>query len=426
MRRTLASFIATTAMYATLALPACTTSTGTDELPPAPKPAVCSAPQSELSSAKALAAANATFSLAMYPKTVAQSGASANLIVSPYSASVALTLLQAGAAGQTAAQIQAVLDLPGNAKSIAPAYAALACTDETDGSSANNTLSISNAVWAQSGMTLEKPFVSLLGSGYAAPLQQTNFASSATAAGVIDSWVSQATDGQIPSLLSPSDLSPKTRLVLVNAVYFKGAWATAFDPSLTAPAPFTTADGTRVQAPTMNATSLAATGSIGTDLTALELPYKGDALVMDFLMPSGSLTDFEASLTSESLEAALKGMSKSEFGVSLPKFSFKNGLKLIPILQALGMLDVFDPALADLSGIDGAKDLYVSLVVQDAMVEVNEQGTVAAAATAVIVSQTGGAAEPVRIVLDRPFLFLIRDLNTGSVLFMGRVENPLL
>jgi serpin B len=423
MRQTLASAITTTAMCAALTLPACSANPGTAD-PPAPKPAACSAPQSDLSSAKALATANTTFSLAMYPKTVAQAGTTANLIVSPYSASVALTLLQGGAAGQTAAQIQAALDLPGNAKSIAPAYATLACTDETDGSSSGNTLTISNAVWAQKGMTLMKPFVSLLASGYAAPLQQTNFANATAAVADIDGWVSHATDGQIPQLLRPSDVSINTRLVLVNAVYFHGAWATAFDPSDTAPAPFTLADGTKTNVPTMSGSGITASGSIGANLTALELPYKGGAIVMDFLMPSGSLTEFEAGLTSESLDSALHGMSKSQFDISLPKFSFKNSLRLIPILEQLGMLDVFMPHVADLSGIDGTRDLYVNLVVQDAMVEVDEQGTVAAAATAVEVSQTTGVVEALSIVIDRPFLFLIRDVSTGSVLFMGRVENP--
>jgi serine protease inhibitor len=393
----------------------CTTSPST--------PAACSAPQAGLASAQKLAAANTEFSLAMYPRTVTANGSSENLIVSPYSASADLTMLQAGAAGQTASQIQSALDLPESATHLAPAYAALACGDETDGSSSGNQLTLSNAVWVDQGMTLESSFVSLLTSGFAAPPQQVNFADPSGAASAIDTWVSNATDGEIPQLFQASDLSASTRLVLVNAVYFKGSWANAFDPSQTSPAPFTLEGGDRVQVPTMNDSMMPASASLTSSLTALELSYMGNRLVMDFLMPHGSLVDFESSMTPEKLESTINGLEAGQFNVSLPKFSFKSRLDLIPILKGLGMQDVFNAGSANLSGIDGRMDLYVSLVVQQAMVEVDEQGTVAAAATGTDVETSAVAFAPV-VNLDHPFLFLIRDTNTGSVLFMGRVMDP--
>jgi serine protease inhibitor len=156
-----------------------------------PTPAVCSAPQGEHAAAKTLATADTSFSLAMYPKTVAAHGATQNLIVSPYSASASLTMLQAGAAGETAAQMQTALSLPGSAATIAPAYASLACEDETDGSSSGNTLSISNAVWVDQSLTLEKTFQSLLAKGFAAPVQATNFGDPTAAAWETSSrWIS--------------------------------------------------------------------------------------------------------------------------------------------------------------------------------------------------------------------------------------------
>jgi serine protease inhibitor len=396
----------------------------------APTPIVCSAPAATSSAAQALASANTAFAAAFFTPAATAVGRGNNVIFSPYSVSATLTMVDGGAAGETATQIQSVLELPGAAASIAPAYASIACDDETDGSSQGNQLSIANSLWAQEGMSFEHAFVSLLKNGYAAPLQQVDFAADPDSAmSTIDQWVSTQTQGKIPSLLQPGDVDTQTRIVLVNAVYFAGTWENGFDPSQTSPAPFTLSDGTRVQAPMMGGMVTAGGGSVqmsndGPWLTTLELPYKGGALAMDILMPNGSLSDFEASLTADSLTKAIESASSNQgqIQVEVPKFTFTTRVALVPVLSAMGMKDVFEPNLADLSGIDGQHDLYVSLVVQQAFVQVDEQGTVAAAATS---AGVGDTAAMVPTTINQPFLFVIRDTTNGSILFLGHVENPL-
>jgi serpin B len=390
-------------------------------------PPVCSAPQGSASAAQSLATDDTAFALAFYPPAVAAAGSTGNVILSPYSVSATMTMVDVGAAGQTESQIESVLHLPGSGAAEAPAYAALACGEETDGSSSGNELLIANSLWAQQGLPFEKAFESTLETGYSAPLQQVDFEGDpAGAITSINGWVSGETQAEIPSLLQPGDVSEKTRLVLVNAIYFKGAWATAFDASQTGPQPFTLSDGSQVSATTMNGTVNLRMGNSQT-LTVVELPYRGGSLAMDFLMPAapGGLAAFETTLTPGILGDALAMLASTQVQLYLPKFSFTTRLALVPVLSGIGMTDVFVPGQANLSGMDGAMDLSVSAVVQQALVEVDEQGTVAVAATAASgCSDCGGSAviEPLRI--DQPFLFLIRDTQSGGILFMGHVTDP--
>jgi serpin B len=383
---------------------------------------VCSAPHGSEGAARSLAAADQGFAVAFFPPAAQAVGAGQNVIVSPYGVSAVLTMLDAGAAGRTATQIETALSLPASGTAVAPTFAALACDDETDGASNDNQLTIADAVWAQKGLPLQPAFVSTLAQGYAAPLQQADFANDAAGAtSSINQWVSTETSGAIPTLFEPGDLDASTRVVLVNTVYFKGAWATAFDPSATGPAPFTLEDGTAVQVPTMSGlVTVAQTDADG--FSVIEIPYKGGAMAMDILVPAGKLAALEASLTPAALAAALGSLGDGfDVQLSMPKFSFRTHLALNPVLQGLGVTDLFDPTQADLSGIDGARDLSVSLVVQEAMIEVDEQGTVAAAATG---GGTVVSVGPGFLTVDHPFLFLLRDTKTGSVLFMGHVEDP--
>jgi serpin B len=385
-------------------------------------PAICSAPQGSEAAARSLAESNTTFAVAFYPPAAAAAGAGQNVILSPYSASAVLTMLDVGAAGETATQIQSVLDLPASGAAVAPTYAALACDDETHGSADGNQLSVANSLWGQKGTAFQASFLSTLATGYGAPLQQVDFvADAAGATSTIDQWVSDQTQGAIPTLFQPGDLDSGTKLVLVNAVYFKGTWATGFDPSATSPQPFTLSDGTVVSVPTMDGTVSLSQGT-GPGFSVVELPYQGGQVAIDFLVPDGALTALEASLTPTALLAALGSLEpRAGIEIQLPRFSFTTRVVLNPVLEGMGMPDAFTAGVANLSGIDGAQDLYVSVVVQQAMIEVDEQGTVAAAATGVGVG-VAIALSPVQI--DHPFLFLLRDTSTGSVLFMGRVEDP--
>ncbi len=388
---------------------------------------MCGAPQGSSAAAKSLASDDASFAVALYGPAVAAAGAGNNVIVSPYGVSTTVTMVDVGAAGETDSQMQTVLHLPGNGTTVAPAYAAVACEDETDGSSAGNELLIANSLWGQQGKTFEASFLSVLSSGYDAPLQQVDFSGDpGGATSTINQWVSNATQAKIPAVLRPGDITNSTQLVLANAVYFDGVWDVGFDPNHTSPQPFTLSDGTVASVPTMSGLVNVGVGSGGGgSFFVYELPYKGRSLVMDFVLPNGSLSAFEAGLTDTSLTGALASVgSASQVTLLLPKFSFTNRVSLVPVLAAMGMPDVFDPTKADLSGMDGARDLFVNVVVQEALVQVDEHGTVAAAATAAGAAKSAGFLEPEVVAIDHPFLFLIRDAKNGSILFMGRVEDP--
>jgi len=301
----------------------------------------------------------------------------------------------------------------------------VACEDETDASWTGDQLAIANSLWGQKVTSLQPSFTSTLSSGYDAPLQSADFADDpAAAAASINAWVSQQTSGAIPTLLQPGDVNTETRFVLVDALYFKGTWATGFDPALTANQAFTLADGTQVQVPTMTGNvQYSAAYLKDPAATVYELPYLGDAVAMDLIVPSGSLASFEASLTPELLGQATASLGSSGGGpLSMPKFSFGTRVALVPVLQGLGMTDAFEEGVANLSGIDGQQDLFVQTVVQQALVEVDESGTVAAAATAT--AGGGGALTIEPVAIASPFLFLIRDTKNGSILFMGHVLDP--
>jgi serpin B len=369
--------------------------------------------------------ADTDLAVAFYRTVASSAGAGSNLVVSPYSVSSVLKMLDVGAAGETARQIQSVLHLPDSAASIAPAYAALACENQTDGTSQDNRLSIANAIWAQKGKSFESAFLGALSGGYAAPLQQVDFEGDpGGASATINDWVSSQTQAAIPSLLQPGDVDRTTQLVLVDAVYFKGAWAMKFDPRQTSPRPFTLSDGSQVQVPTMGAVVGVGTAYLNQNAGFVyELPYEGGSLAMDFVLPQGPLSSLESTLTPDLLNAGLASLTRPFPNyLTIPKFSFYGRLNLRALLIAMGLADAFDPAKADLSGMDGKRDLYVGATVEEALVQVDEQGTVAAAATAANVPPPPVAPE--QLDIDHPFLFLIRDTRSGSILFVGRVEDP--
>jgi serpin B len=375
-----------------------------------------------------LVTADTAFALAFFPPAVAQAnGGSANAIFSPYSVSNAMMMVDVGALGETDTQIETVLQLPSSGVAEAAAYGGLACEMEADASSNGNALEIANSLWVQQGVSFETAFLNVLDQGYGAPLQTVDFESDPTAATTtINNWVSQTTQGNIPSLLGPADVNTKTRLVLVNAIYFKGQWATGFDPTLTAPAPFNLMDGTQTTVTTMTGTIKASVG-YGSTLTILELPYLGNALAMDVLMPTGgTLATFASALSSATLSDALASLGAPQwFSVYLPRFSVTTRVELASVLEGMGVTDAFDSKTANLSGMDGAMDLWIGAVAQQARIDVDEQGTIAAAGTGVSVcSNCVAIMMPPTVQIDRPFLFVIRDLRTQAILFMGQVVNP--
>jgi serpin B len=348
-----------------------------------------------------------------------------NLALSPASISQALSMAFAGARGATAAQIAAALEFTLPAGRLGAAFNAadrsLANVDGPD-----TTLDVANALYGQSGQRFRQPFLDVLASDYGAGLRTADFEHATDAArAAINAWVSAQTRGKIPALLGPGDLDPLTKLVLVNAVYLKAKWLEPFAHQDTFPAAFH-APGATEQVPTMHQT-----GTFGykqaAGYQALELRYRGGRLAFDILLPSsGGIQPVLSSLARQGPLALLAGVRPTQMAVALPRFRLRTHFELSDPLHTLGMRLAFRPGRADLSGIAGRPgDLYIKAVVHEAYLNVDEAGTEAAAATGVTVVGTAvPAPPPVDFVVDRPFVFVLRDTRTGAVLFTGVVSRP--
>jgi len=402
---------------------------------------------SQNTSAKAVVEGNNKFALALYAKL---SGRQGNLFFSPYSISTALAMTYTGARGKTAGQMAKVLRFPTEpdraldsdnqgrlshrieekvmgVERLSEAFAKLQKTLKADPKKKGYELNIANALWGQQDYDFLEDFLTLVEAGYDGQLSKVDFAADAQAARkTINAWVEKKTNNKIKELIKPGVLTALTRLVLTNAVYFKGNWEDQFDKKWTHPGPFTLADGKKVDVPMMNQTEefkYAETES----LQALELPYVDNELSMIVLLPkkNNGLSDLEKTLTAEQLSQWLGKLRKRKVIVSIPKFKMTSRFSLAAVLKSMGMTDAFAPTAADFSGMNGKKDLFISAVIHEAYVEVNEEGTEAAAATGVVVGLT--SVSPVRPPIfraDHPFIFLIRDNRTESILFIGRVANP--
>jgi serpin B len=232
----------------------------------------------------------------------------------------------------------------------------------------------------------------------------------------------------IPSLLSDGDVSTETRLVLVNALYFKGTWQAGFDPGNTQTTTFNTSSSSQVQAPLMNQSGSGTFGLYqGTAFSIAELPYKGGKVALDIVLPAtvDGLSALEAGLTGSQLQGWLGQLRQTQLQtLTLPRFKLNTQVALSPALEALGLTLPFDPTQADFSGMDGAHDLSIQAVIHEAVIDVDETGTTAAAATAVGESDAAGAIEYPTFVANHPFLFVLRDLGTGTLLFVGQVIDP--
>ena len=310
---------------------------------------------------------------------------------------------------------------------IAAAFGNLQKSLTPDPNEAAYELSIANALWPQKGYEFQKEFVNLVQDYYDGKLNEVDFVGATEAARKsINSWVEKKTKNKIKELIKPGTVNSMTRLVLTNAIYFKGNWAEQFEESMTRPAPFTLASGEKIDVPMMNQTEHFRYAETG-NLQVLEMPYAGGELSMTIFLPSKgrALDDFEKKLTYKSLLPWLSSLKKRKVVASIPKFKITSEFSMASVLKSMGMTDAFTPGAADFSGMNGSKDLFISAVVHKAFVEVNEEGTEAAAATGVTISVTSIPLDrPPIFRADRPFLFLIRQNKTGSILFIGRVANP--
>ncbi len=370
-------------------------------------------------------AANTDFAFDLYHSLSQEAG---NLFYSPYSISIAAALACAGARSETERQMNATLHYVLPPDQLHPVFNALdqsLNTPAKDGSGFQ--LKAVNSLWGQDEFPFQPDFLALIARHYGAGVRLVDFTSDASreaARQTINSWVSQQTNQKIKDLLPQAMLNDLTRLILVNALYFKGEWQDPFDGKTTG-APFTLPGGQQVDVPTM-ARRAHAPYFQGEGFQAVALPYKGDRVEMVLVLPEpGKFSEFEQALDRASFDGILAELKEYDVKLYLPKFNFEYGQDLKATLEKMGMPAAFDPNLADFSGIYDQnvepRNLFISHIAHKAFVAVDEKGTEAAAATGIVWELV---SMPVTLHVDHPFIFAIRDRLTGSILFMGRVLDP--
>ncbi len=356
-----------------------------------------------------------------------------NAILSPSSVWEALAMTHAGARGETAAEIAAVLGVADNREQIAAAAAALRQTLAAAKGEAIK-LDIANRIWVQEGKDLKATFTDLLKANYASAAGLVDFASKPEAARAeINAWVGEQTAKKIPELLKSGSIKPLTRLVLTNAIYMKAPWATPFEKSATRPEAFMVASGKKAEVPFMLTARKMVAGKVGNGVaaaTVCEIPYSGGRLAMVLVVPAAvdGLADVLTELNGDWRNRWQAAVTTRKVLLALPKWTARKPLSLSGALKSLGMKRAFVPGEADLSGMDGTVALFVSDVVHEGFVEVSEEGTEAAAATGVaMVEKSVGPSQPevpLEVRADRPFAWAVIERRTGAVLFAGTVTDP--
>lgn len=350
-----------------------------------------------------------------------------NLAFSPYSVSTALAMTYAGARGDTQKAFEKVLhaSLPADRfhRAMNTIDAALARRGQAATSRGKPfRLQSTNQLFAHKGLTVQPDYLDLLATEYGAGVRLLDFAKEPEPSRkAINAWVNVNTNALIPELLRQGTISSDTRLTLVNALYFNAGWLKPFDKAKTVSGPFTKADGSTVQVPMMASDELSAKAGALDGVDVVELPYDGDEIALLILMPpSGKLATFEAGLTGAKLAQLAAAATTSASAVRLPKFQARTQAELTDVLKALGLGVAFEGA-ADFSGMTTAEALQITAVVHEAFVKTDEDGTEAAAATAVVV---GRVSAPQYVEVNRAFVYVIRDRATGAALFVGRVNSP--
>lgn len=361
------------------------------------------------------------FALELYSHLKSEPG---KLFFSPASVSTALAMTYAGAAGATADQMAAVLHFPLPPDRLPEPYGAFQKALLTAG---EGRLRIANRLWGRDGYPFRPEFLALTREHFGAELAVVPFGSAPEAArNTINAWVEAQTSGKIRDLLPPGVIDNLTRLVLTNAVYFKGNWEHPFRKENTQEEDFHVTGDKSTRVPMMSQTARFRHFA-GEGLQALELPYEGGKLAMLVLLPDApdGLPALEQALRLDALERWTAGLNHKRVRVFLPRFKMESQFALQDTLAAMGMPLAFDPAKADFSGIVTREDLSISAVIHKAFVDVNEEGTEAAAATGIAIVASAAAPVPPPVFrADHPFVFAIRDNTTGALLFLGRVVNP--
>jgi serpin B len=356
---------------------------------------------------------------------------SGNLVFSPYSISIALAMTRAGAVGETARQMDAVLhaalarDLNAAFNALDQAIAERPGKYQVGDGTVELELGTANQLWGQRGFDFNKPFLDLLASQYGAGMMLVDYIEAREEARqTINRWVADQTRDRIPELIPDGVLDALTRLVLTNAIYLKAPWMHPFDEAATSTAPFYRLDGVAPRVPMMQVDARLRYGT-GAGYKAVELPYAGGMLSMVVVVPDeGGFEAFEQRLNASLIRSVVASLGDASVKLSLPRFEFRSQAALKQALSDLGMPIAFMED-ADFSGMSPeGRDMFIQDVIHEAFISVDEEGTEAAAATAVVVGIVSAPAVSAELKIDRPFLFLIRDNATGASLFMGRVVDP--
>ena len=386
------------------------------------KPRITS-PQVSEADLAALVDGNTAFALDLYQSLKAKDG---NLFYSPYSLSVALAMTYAGARGETEKQMADTLHFTLSQAKLHQAFngldGVLASRNQVTGLKEEERfrLNVVNAIWGQKGYKFLAEFLDVLAENYGAGMRILDYANALEESRqTINKWVSDKTENRINDLIPQGSIDEMAKLVLTNAIYFNATWVYPFEVKATADGQFKMLDGKSVTVPVMHQTESLKYAE-GSGYQAVELPYMGNELSMVVLLPAtGQFQAFESSMGS-GMEDIIANLKTTQVTLSLPRFSFESSFELGQTLAAMGMPEAFSMA-ADFSGMDGTDQLYISKVLHKAFVSVDESGTEAAAASAVVIRTKGMPGDHATMTVDRPFIFLIRDMTTGTALFVGRV-----
>jgi serpin B len=368
---------------------------------------------------------NNTFAFDLYQRLSEENDG--NLFFSPFSMSSALAMTYGGARGETADQMREVFHFDLEDEKLHETFGHLVRHLNQSAKRSGAELKVANALWGQEDFEFKKKYRSLLKDDYISPLERVNFrGETEQARGQINRWASDRTNGRIEKLLPRGILNQFTRLVLTNAIYFKASWIHPFEKERTETETFTRADGSEVRVPMMNQTEQM--GYMETDdFQMLSMPYEQAKLSMLFFLPKkkGELDEVAAEITEERFLELTGQLTNQRVAVTIPKFKLTTRLSLSDHLRKMGMVNAFDPQEADFTGMSRREDMHLQAVVHKAYVDVDEKGTEAAAATGVVAGVTAmPPGETITFRADHPFLFLIRDRQTDSILFMGRVSDP--
>lgn len=372
---------------------------------------------------KSLVNSNDEFTFDFYKQIKDQEG---NIVFSPFSISLATAMAYAGAEGNTEAEIKKLLHVDQSEEHYHSAYNQVLLTLNLSFRNSGNSLYVANSIWGQKGHPFQQPFLGVLENQYRAPLREVDYKTEPDKAlDAVNEWVAEKTKNKIPSLMSPGMINQDTRLVLANAIYMRGLWQSRFNARNTLSAPFHVTPDKPVKVPMMYQQEDFRYME-DEQVQVLDLPYKGGKLGMAIILPKAdkALSEIENALTVETVNGWLRKLNTEDVKVYLPRFKIKTTIPLIEELESMGMKDAFDGIKADFSGMDGPNSLlFVAAAIHKAGIEVDEKGTTAYAATGYAMADFGVPRQYV-FNANRPFVFMIVERVTGTILFLGRLNNP--